>query len=569
MIKKILAIFFSLTLISQNFVCAENGLGKTFSKDEYPDSDVVAPLVDLNGQSENVTVHGGIQNTLDVNLDDCIKFALGNNPRIQAAIQDVFASDARIRQTWANWFPQISFQSGYSRIRQLQLADAFGRAMVYNYYTLGQISLSEMLYDFGVTQNQVTIRKLENKQYNLILTETINDVICDVKSAYYNVLYTIEQKKVAEEMVKRYELFYNQAKAYYNAGTKPKVDLTIAQVNLSNSKLNLIEAENAVDIAMAKLNNAMGLPYTYRYRINDVLKNKPCNLTLDEAINIAKESRPDFKLALTKVETANQSMKLVRKSWAPQLTVEGQFEIGGKNPTANHGYNFGAYLNFPTFNAMLLKNELKEAKSLHSKEIANSINTKNNIYLEIQNAYYVLREKKNKIPVATVNVKQAKENYELSFGRYRVGVGDPVELKEAQVQLQNAELQYYNTLYEYNTAKANLEKAIGRNIVENQITLNLDKNKLKEENKQLKEQEKQAREEDKVLKKQDKKTEKQKRRKIVVLGQNNAEIREIKANENAGVINVNDQKATPNNPVAEDKTSLKDKIKSNFKPKAK
>ena len=569
MIKKILAIFFSLTLISQNFVCAENGLGKTFSKDEYPDSDVVAPLVDLNGQSENVTVHGGIQNTLDVNLDDCIKFALGNNPRIQAAIQDVFASDARIRQTWANWFPQISFQSGYSRIRQLQLADAFGRAMVYNYYTLGQISLSEMLYDFGVTQNQVTIRKLENKQYNLILTETINDVICDVKSAYYNVLYTIEQKKVAEEMVKRYELFYNQAKAYYNAGTKPKVDLTIAQVNLSNSKLNLIEAENAVDIAMAKLNNAMGLPYTYRYRINDVLKNKPCNLTLDEAINIAKESRPDFKLALTKVETANQSMKLVRKSWAPQLTVEGQFEIGGKNPTANHGYNFGAYLNFPTFNAMLLKNELKEAKSLHSKEIANSINTKNNIYLEIQNAYYVLREKKNKIPVATVNVKQAKENYELSFGRYRVGVGDPVELKEAQVQLQNAELQYYNTLYEYNTAKANLEKAIGRNIVENQITLNLDKDKLKEENKQLKEQEKQAREEDKALKKQDKKTEKQKRRKIVVLGQNNAEIREIKANENAGVVDVNDQKATPNNPVAEDKTSLKDKIKSNFKPKAK
>ena len=566
MIKKILAIFFSLTLISQNFVCAENGLGKTFSKDEYPDSDVVAPLVDLNGQSENVTVHGGIQNTLDVNLDDCIKFALGNNPRIQAAIQDVFASDARIRQTWANWFPQISFQSGYSRIRQLQLADAFGRAMVYNYYTLGQISLSEMLYDFGVTQNQVTIRKLENKQYNLILTETINDVICDVKSAYYNVLYTIEQKKVAEEMVKRYELFYNQAKAYYNAGTKPKVDLTIAQVNLSNSKLNLIEAENAVDIAMAKLNNAMGLPYTYRYRINDVLKNKPCNLTLDEAVNIAKESRPDFKLALTKVETANQSIKLVRKSWAPQLTVEGQFEIGGKNPTANHGYNFGAYLNFPTFNAMLLKNELKEAKSLHSKEIANSINTKNNIYLEIQNAYYVLREKKNKIPVATVNVKQAKENYELSFGRYRVGVGDPVELKEAQVQLQNAELQYYNTLYEYNTAKANLEKAIGRNIVENQISLDLNKDKLKAENKKLKDKEKQAKAEDKALQKQDKKAQKKiNRRKVVVLGENNAGVKEIRENDKAGIIEVNntDKTLTEENPVA-DKKPFKDKVKKFF-----
>lgn len=536
MIRKILSLFLSIMFLGTNFALADEGLGKSFSKDEYPDSDVVAPLVNLNGQTDNVTVHGSVQNTLEVNLDDCIKFALGNNPRIQAAIQDVFASDARIRQIWANWFPQISFQSGYSRIRQLQLADAFGRAMVYNYYTLGQISLSEMLYDFGVTQNQATIKKLENKQYNLILTETINDVICDVKNAYYNVLFVIEQKKVAEEMVKRYELFYEQAKAFYNAGTKPKVDLTIAQVNLSNSKLNLIEAENAVDIAMAKLNNAMGLPYMYRYKIDDVLRIQPCDLTIDGAVEIAKESRPDFKLASTKIETANQTIKLVKKSWAPQLSVEGQFEIGGRTPTSNHGYNFGAYLNFPTFNAMLLKNELKEAKSLYSKEIANAMNAHNNIYLEIQNAYYNMREKKNKIPVATVNVKQAKENYELSFGRYRVGVGDPVELKEAQVQLQNAELQYYNTLFEYNCAKANLEKAIGKNIVENQISLDLNKDKLKTENEKLKRQNQQAVDEDKALRKIDSKAQRaknSKKRKTVTinLNENNAGIKEISANE--------------------------------------
>ena len=158
---------------------------------------------------------------------------------------------------------------------------------------------------------------------------------------------------------------------------------------------------------------------------------------------------------------------------------------------------------------MLIRNEIKEAKALHSREIANAMNTHNNIYLEIQNAYYYLREKKNKIPVAQINVKQAKENYDLSSGRYRVGVGDPVELKEAQVQLQNAELQYYNTLYEYNCARANLEKAIGKNIVENQISLDLDKNKLKTENKKLKEIEKQLKDEDKALQKQDSKAQKQ------------------------------------------------------------
>ena len=512
-VKNLLSLLLSIIILSSDFACA-NELGKNFSPEEYPDSDVVAPVVETN--PNNVTVHGSVQNTLDVTLDDCLKFALGNNPRIQAAIQDVFASDARIKQAWSNWFPQISWQTGYTRIRQLQLSDVFDKTLVYNYYTLGQISLSEMLYDFGVTQNQVTIRKLENKQYNLILTETINDVICDVKNAYYNVLFTIEQKKVAQEMVERYQLFYEQAKAYYTAGTKPKVDLTIAQVNLSNSKLNLIEAENAVDIAMAKLNNAMGLPYMFRYKIHDALKFNPCSVTLEDAVNIAKESRPDFKLATTKIETARQNLQLIKKSWVPQLTVEGQFQIGGQTFTSNYGYNFGAYLNFPTINGMLIKHEIKEAKSLHSREIAKAMNTHNNIYLDIQRAYYLLKEKKNKIPVATVNVKQAKENYELSFGRYKVGVGDPVELKEAQVQLQNAELQYYNTLYEYNCARANLEKSIGKNIVENQIYLDLDKEKLKTENKQLKEQEKLAEKEDKELRKKDKQTQKIQQQQYVI-----------------------------------------------------
>lgn len=482
MTNRVLEKFISLLLVVfiGTTLCSAEELGKSFLPEEYPDSDIVAPVIEKEvSTDETLTVHGGVEKTLEVDLDDCLKFALGNNPRIQAAMQDVFASDARIKQAWSNWFPQFSWQTGYSRIRQLQLSDAFKETLVYNYYTLGQISLSEMLYDFGVTQNQVTIRKLENKQFNLILTETINDVICDVKNAYYNVLFSIEQKKVAQEMVERYELFYNQAKAFYNAGTKPKVDLTIAQVNLSNAKLNLIEAENAVDIAIAKLNNAMGLPYMFRYNIKDILKANPCSVTLNDAINIAKESRPDFKLTDVKVETARQNLQLTKKSWAPQITVEGQFEIGGKTFTSNHGYNFGAYLNFPAINAMLIRQEIKEAKSLHSKEIANATSSQNNIYLEIQNAYYLLREKRNKIPVSTLNVKQAKENYELSFGRYRVGVGDPVELKEAQTQLQSAELQYYNTLFEYSCARANLEKAIGRNIVENQISLDLEKEKEK------------------------------------------------------------------------------------------
>ena len=74
---------------------------------------------------------------------------------------------------------------------------------------------------------------------------------------------------------------------------------------------------------------------------------------------------------------------------------------------------------------------------------------------------------------------EISENYELSYGRYKVGVGDPIELKEAQVQYQNAMLTYYQTMYEYNTARANLEKSIGKNISNDEVQLDCGKTKKK------------------------------------------------------------------------------------------
>ena len=443
-------------------------LGNEIIAEEFPESKDVEPKLE---HPQPVVIEGGVQELIDISLEDCIKYALGNNPQIQAAMQDVFASDARIRQVWSNYFPQFSWQTGYTRIKQLQLSDALGRNLIFNYYVLGQISASQMLYDFGVTQNAATLRKLDNQGYKIMLTGTVNNIVCEVKKAYYALQYAYEAKKVAEDMVARYEAFYNQARAFYMAGTSPKVDVTIAEVNLSNSKLMLIQAENSVEIAMAKLNNAMGLPYANRYNLSEQLKYNACDITLNDAIIIAKESRPEFQLTEVQIEEARQNVKLVKKSYFPKLTVEGQYQIGGRNFTSNYGYNFGGYLNFPTINGMLIKNEIKEAQALYKKEQASAANTRNNIYFEIQQAYYSMIEKKNSIPVAYLGLKQSKENYDLSFGRYNVGVGNPVELKEAQVQYQDAMLRYYNSLYQFNSARADLERFIGKNISDGEVNL--------------------------------------------------------------------------------------------------
>lgn len=438
-----------------------NELGNKLNTDEFPQSEGVLPSGEVNSE---FVISGSVEKNIDMTLDNCLRLALGNNPQINAAFQDILASDARIKQVWSNYFPSISWQTGYTRLRQLQLSDALGENLEFNYYLLGQVSLQQMLYDFGVTQNQATIRKLDYEGYKKTFEAVVNDIIYQTKDAYYNVLYAYENKRVAQDTVDKYQLFYNQAKAFYVSGMNPKVDVTIAESNLSSAKLKLIQAENAVNLAIAKLNNVMGVPYIERYAINEKLQYKPVQLSFEQAIDIAREARPELKLAEIKVEGAHQTVNLTKKSFLPTVSLEGQYQRGGKSWNSNYGFNLGAYLTFPTINGMLIRNEIKEAKYLYDRELANARITQNSIYLEIQNAYLTLEEKRNQLPVAILQVKQSKENYELSYGRYRVGEASPTELKDAENTYEQAQLTYYTALYEYNSAKALLEKSIGKNI---------------------------------------------------------------------------------------------------------
>ena len=461
--KKIIVLSLILSL-TQTVVFSENNIGNQVNEKEYPASESVLPK---STDKADFIIEGSVEKNIDMTLYRCIELALGNNPQINAAFHDILASDTRIKQVWSNYFPQLNWQTGYTRMRQLQLSDALGENLTFNYYLLGQITLQQMLYDFGVTQNQATIKRLDYEAYKTSLGATINDIIYQTKDAYYNLLYAFENKKVAEDTVKKFEMFYNQAKAFYEIGMNPKVDVTIAEVNLSNAKLQLIQADHAINLAVARLNNIMGVPFIDQYNVVERLRYQPVDVSFQKSIEIARDARPELKLAELKVESAKQTLKLVKKSYFPTLSVEGQLQIGGKHWTSNHGYNLGGYLNFPTINGMLIRNEIKEARYLYDKELANAKNTQNMIYLEIQNAYLKLDEKKNQLPVAMLNVKQSKENYELSYGRYRVGEASPTELKDAQINYQQAQLNYYSALYQYNSAKAELEKAIGKNLVAN------------------------------------------------------------------------------------------------------
>ncbi len=418
-----------------------------------------------NVEDRSTTITGSIQKTLEFNLADCLELALINHPKIKAAYASASAQKAAKNITLSNYSPRVNINAGISRAKPDTSGFGGIKADSYTKYLLGTIGVSQLVYDFGVTQNQYTIDKLVWESAKTNIEATVNDIICTVKDSYYNLLYAISKKQVALETVEQYQQMYNQANAFYQVGTKPKVDLTIAAANLADSQSKLIEATNNVDIAVSRLNNAMGLPFVPAYVIDTSIPYQDINLSMKEAVEIANSNRPDLKINMLNIEQANQYVKLAKKSYFPSLEFQGNVSRGGRdNFTETSWYDMGGYLSFPVINPILIRNQIVQAKALYEEQKYSAKSNVNDIYYEIQQAYVSLMDAKERIPSTKLTVKEAKESYELSQGRYRVGVCDAIELRDAQVQYANAKLAYISNLYEYNSAKARLERAIGQTI---------------------------------------------------------------------------------------------------------
>jgi outer membrane protein len=321
--------------------------------------------------------------------------------------------------------------------------------------------LNQLLYDFGKTSTNVEIHNLYLDASTSDLENQINQIVYNVKEAYFKVLQAKRNKEVAIESVKQFQQHLEQAEGFYKVGTKPKFDVTKAEVDLSNARLNLIKAENAYKLSIVNLNNAMGITYAPEYSIEDILTSKKIEITFEDALNNAYKNRPDLKSIVLKRQTAEKTIELIKKDYYPLLTANASYGWSGETFPLEHGWNVGASLSFPIFSGFLTKYQLEEAKANLNVIKANEESLKQSIFLEVQQAYLNLKDAEERIPTAELNVKQAEENFEIANGRYIAGVGNPIEVTDANVALVNARTAYIQALYDYKIAISALERAMG------------------------------------------------------------------------------------------------------------
>jgi len=396
-----------------------------------------------------------------LSLQRCIEISLLRQPNVLAAASAIDAGRSRVGQSQSNYYPDINLTAGYSRLSPVSGSGfVVSSSRTFDQYS-GSASLSQNIYDFGRTSTQVKIQNLDLNSSRADLEDVYQQTIFNVKQAYYGVLAAKRNVAVADESVKQFEQHLEQAKGFFEAGTKPKFDVTKAQVDLGNAKLNQITAQNSFKISRVVLNNAMGVPDAPEYEIEDNLDFVRYEITFDKAIETAYANRPDLKSLVLKKQAAEKSIALATKDYYPYLTGNASYNWAGQNFPLDDGWSVGATLSFPLFSGFLTKYRVEEAKANLNVVRANEETLRQGVLLDIQQAYLNLQQTEEKINTAELNVKQAEENLDIANGRYSAGVGNPIEVTDAEVSLINAKTSYNQALYDYKIARSSLEKAMG------------------------------------------------------------------------------------------------------------
>jgi outer membrane protein len=388
-------------------------------------------------------------------LQDCIKIALKKNPEILASKQQVEKSYFKIEEAKSGYLPEIELSLGYQRsYQEAQKLQEYSK----NYS--GQIVLTQTLFDFGRTSLKVDIQRILFDASTWQDKDTKINIIYTVKEAYFNLLKAKKQRNTAQEVLKQAQRHLELAKGFYEVGLKPKIEVTKAEVELSNAKLALISAEKLVSQAFLNLKIAMGDVYMPDFDIKeeDYALRK---IDENEAIKVALDKNPQFQSVKFNRQASEISEDLVKRDYFPTLTGTGRYGYTGEDFPLNRGWSLLFQINLPLFNGWSTTYKLKQAKADVVYYSYKEESIKQQITSQIKNLFVQLKEASQRTETLKEALRQAKENLDLAMARYEVGIGSSIEVVDAIVLYEQINTQYWQAIYDYNVTYASIEKIVG------------------------------------------------------------------------------------------------------------
>ena len=404
----------------------------------------------------------------ELGIEEAVDIALANQPTIQNRVAAYLAAQQRVAQALSPLLPQISgLWNGFEnkQVSSGSVQTGAGRSGNVTITTIAlstqaTVTASQLLFDFGKNWAATDAAKA-NSEFARENVELQKDLIAlAVKQSYYGLLLASRLVVVNAQAVDRADLNLRSAQGFFEVGTRPRFDVTRAEVDVANARVSLIRAQNAVSLSRIALNTAMGVAVNAPTRIRDILAYEPFPLDRDTLVAEALRRRAEYRQAKYQVDASEATLRQNFRNFFPDIIASGTY--GAARADMNEIYSYGVQLTWSIFDGGNKIARYKEAKNLLDAAKSNVRDTELAIWQQVEQAYVNLTSAEEQIGAAQKAVESAQENFRLSQGRFDAGVGTIIELTDAQLALTQAQSTQAQALTDYRLAIAQLERNLGR-----------------------------------------------------------------------------------------------------------
>lgn len=392
----------------------------------------------------------------EITLDDSVKLALQNNPTVKMAMQDKETARYGVKIAEGGLLPSIGYKHTSSR-GNTSLSSAVNSTFD------NKFSMNWNVYTFGQQEGAIGAARATSQATDLGVAKAMQQIKLDATNGYYGILQARNMLQVSQESVDQLTAHLKNVQAQYGVGTVAKSDVLRSEVELANAQQSLIKAQNSYDLAVSSLNNVIGLPLGTELTVKEELQYAAYDKTLDGCIDYALQNRPEVLQEAFKVKAAKETKRSKDAGHLPVIALVGSQDWTSHDfpGSDNSNWMIGATLSWNAFDSGIANAQAGQAQQAYDKELQTEKQTKDAVQLEVRQAYLGLREAEKRIETSKVAVTKSDEDFKIAQVRYMAGVGTNIDVIDAQVAMTQAKTNYYQALYDFNTSRAKLEKAMG------------------------------------------------------------------------------------------------------------
>lgn len=403
-------------------------------------------------------------------LQDAIAYGLAHNRSHLAAKQDVEAVNQQVRQAQADFYPKVDANYTFKSWKdapyavfndmQFEIAPQTGNRW--------EFQLNQPIFTGFALSSQLNISRMNLKIAEYRLDETRLNTVRDVERAFWNVLLGQKLLQVARDNVSSLEVQRRNAQANFDQGLVAQNDVLKADVALAHARQRERTAGKQLTLLRSRLNQILdvGLQTVLTLHEEEIrMEEAP---SLERLYSLADERRPEYLSIETSIRQAGEGVTAARSRYYPRLSGFAQYYREGDDFLANHNpfanndnAAVGLRIDWNWFEGGKTDAASKEYKYRQKALEQRRTELQEQIHLQVEDAYEQLGVARENLKTAQAALKQAEENERMTTIQYREQLVIFLEVLNAQVLLSQSRVDFYDALYGFKLAWADLERAVG------------------------------------------------------------------------------------------------------------